>query len=151
MHFDGLDPSTTVKDIKLLVQAQISVSAYFQRLSLLDNVLDDLKTLDQCGVTGKTIFELTTNLRKPMIYIIRPQGGSWYDGNFFYTNGIFQGIEVQLSLDRTWELSILHPSMKISPGDYVQSINWTIDLRSNKTLFDRNLGREVMYLFWDGQ
>jgi hypothetical protein len=151
MQFDDLDPSTTIKAVKLLIQSRHSVPAALQRLNLAENPLDDQKTLDQCGITDETVVDFTVHSRKSMIYLLMRQQcrNDW--GNLYYQYGSAEGIEIQLSLDHTLEISTLHPFMKILPGEYVKSVKWSVDLKSSDmALLDRSSGKEVMCLFWDG-
>jgi hypothetical protein len=149
MHFDGLHPSTIIKDVKLLIESKYGVPAALQRLYLL-KPLDDQKTLGQCGIANGTVVNFTVNLRKPLIYFyvsyyMRDSRGYQAEN----TEGI-KNIEVKLTLDRAWELSIVYPSMEISSGDHVQSVTWNVDAKRDGTLFDYSSQREATYIYWDG-
>jgi hypothetical protein len=117
-----------------LIQAKCGVLAAFQKLDYSARVLDDQNTLDQSGITNEAVVGLSTNLRKPMIYLF----GRGYVTSRGYTSVgylVFQGMQVQLSLDRAWEFSMMHPSTNTPPGDYVQTAKWTVDLQKDGTLF----------------
>jgi hypothetical protein len=148
LQLNGFYPSTNVRDIKLLIESKHNVPATLQTLSLLDKPLDDQKTFDQCGITNGAVINLAMNLRKPMIYLFGP--GIYLEGRLQSDSIGTQNVEVRLSLDRAWELSILHPSMRIYSRDYVQSVTWTVDVKPNGALLDHSSGSEMSYLFWDG-
>jgi hypothetical protein len=149
VQFDGLNPSTTIADIKLLIQAKHGVPAALQTLNHSGKTLDDQNTLDQSGISNGAVVSLTTHLRKPMIHLFKRWWGVIGGSCSFYFADL-QGMEVQLSLDQAWELSMMYPSMKSPPGNYVQSAKWTVDLQKDGALFDHDSGKELMYLFWDG-
>jgi hypothetical protein len=120
LQFDGLYSSTTIKDVKLLIQADHNVPAALQRLNLFDKPLNNQQMLDQCGITDGTVVNLIMHLRKPMIYLVGLEQIYGSNGSL-HPNPKSQNIEVRLSLDRAWELCVLHKSMKLSPVHYVQS------------------------------
>jgi hypothetical protein len=115
MWFDELCPSTTIHDIKALIETQLNVPAALQRLDLRGKPLSDQRTFEQCNITNGTAVNLTSSLRKSMIYLrehsnIKLSNGGQRDN----PNGT-QNIEVRLSVNRAWELSIvLHPAEVLS-------------------------------------
>jgi hypothetical protein len=150
LQFDGLHPSTTIRDVKLLIESEHNVPAALQTLNLLDKSLDDQRAFDQCGITNGTVVTLVMNLRKPMIYLFGKLTGNDLNGTWVKDSTGTQNIEVRLSLDRAWELAVMNPSMKISSGDYVQSATWSVDANSYGRLLDRASGQAMSCLFWDG-
>jgi hypothetical protein len=149
MQFDNLYPSTTIKDIKALIEAQYNVPTALQRLDLLGKALSDHKTFEQCDIINGTAVNLALSVRKSMIFLFGSPGFPSNDGWEDPPDGT-QNIEVRLSLNRAWELSIVLPSANVSTSDFVQSVNWTLDARPDGTLYDREAGVEISYLFWDG-
>jgi hypothetical protein len=149
MQFDDLYPSTTIKDIKTLIGTQHNVPTALQRLDLLGKPLSDHKTFEQCDIMNGTAVNLTLISRTSMIYLL----GCFYslvNGSRLYTPAGTDNIEVQLSLNRAWELSMVLPSAKVLSNDFVQSVGWTLDAEPDGTLHDHGTGSEMLYLFWDG-
>jgi hypothetical protein len=150
MRFDGLYPSTIIKDVKILIEDKYDVPSALQNLELLKKPLDDQTTLDQCGITNGAVVDFTVNFREPLIYFCVPvEVVDRYSDVVPNPEGT-KHVEVKLTLDRAWEMSIAHPSMEISSRAYVQSVTWTLDARLDGTLIDCNSLREATYLFWDG-
>jgi prepilin-type processing-associated H-X9-DG protein len=143
LPFDGLYPSTTILDLKLLIQHHHKVPAALQKVKLFGNLLDDQKTFEQCNITDGTVVDLILSLRRSMIYLLgRYDSGSGSEST--------KGVKVELSLNRAWEISLLRPTMKVSPSDYVQSVTWTMDAKYQGTLTKPGSTKEMFYICWDG-
>ncbi|CAE6458892.1 unnamed protein product [Rhizoctonia solani] len=77
-------------------------------------------------------------VEKPVIYLFSPSP--------------LQKVHVDLSLVRGWHFSAIYPHTPItSPPDnsFGEAISWTVDTRSDGSLFDQLTNREVAYLFWE--
>ncbi|KAG8716388.1 hypothetical protein FRC08_009521 [Ceratobasidium sp. 394] len=135
--------SSTIGDIKSLIETTYRVPAILQRLDLLGQPLDDAKTLEQCRITDWTILDLYLNARQSMIYLY-PDPGLQTSERFRHKD-----IKVQLSLNRAWELAALRPSIGAPLQEYSQAVSWTVDVASGG-LLDHSSNTEVTCLFWDG-
>jgi hypothetical protein len=140
---EDLYPSTTILDLKLLIQQRHKVPSALQRIKLFGKLLDDQSTFEQCDITDGTVVDLTLSLRRSMIYLLgRYDSGSGSEST--------KGVKVELSLNRAWEISLLRPTMKVSPSDYVQSVTWTVDAKYEGTLCETGSTNEMFYICWDG-
>jgi hypothetical protein len=148
MQFDDLYPSTTIKDIKTLIETQHNVPTALQRLDLLGKPLSDQKTFEQCDIMNGTAVNLTLISRTSMIYLSE-RSRILVNGNWQNTPNGTQNIEVQLSMNRAWELSIVLPSVKKNSNDFIQSVSWTLDAKPSGLLHDHDTGIDISYLFWD--
>jgi hypothetical protein len=141
LSFNCLGSSTTILDLKTLIQCQHRVPVVLQSLTLFGKILDDKKTLEQHGITDGAIIDLATNMRNSVICLL---------GSNRATGAGTKDIKVELSLNRAWEISLLRPSMKVSSSDYAQSVTWTVDAKHDGTLLDHESGKEMPHLHWDG-
>ncbi|KAG8716389.1 hypothetical protein FRC08_009522 [Ceratobasidium sp. 394] len=143
LEFSYIRPSSTIGELKSLIETAYRVPAVLQRLNLLGQPLDNTKTLEQCKITNWTILDLHLNARQYMIYL--------YNDQTLQTSERFRhkDVEVRLSLNRAWELSTLRPSIQTPAQDYPQSVSWTVDVGWG-ALFDHGSNTETTCLFWDG-
>ncbi|KAG8718803.1 hypothetical protein FRC09_012088 [Ceratobasidium sp. 395] len=145
LKLDGFCSSSRVEQIMSLLEAEYGVPAILQRLELRGKRLERTKTLEQSGITKWTTVDLFLNARQCMIFI-------YPDPQSINTNArcAHENIEVQYSINRAWELSTLFPSGGEPYGDYIQEATWNVDVRANRTLFDRGAQTEITSIFWDG-
>ncbi|KAG9075624.1 hypothetical protein FRC06_009980, partial [Ceratobasidium sp. 370] len=115
LEFRDLGVATTIKDVKSLIEAEHGIPAALQSLELAGKRLDDMKTLQQSGVTDSRACDLSLRTRQTMIYLFAPsdKGAS--------RKRVLKAIDVQLSLDRAWELAALYPGT--SPKSFIQSVS----------------------------
>ncbi|KAG9075688.1 hypothetical protein FRC06_009950, partial [Ceratobasidium sp. 370] len=142
LKFSDLHASTTIKDVKSLIETEHGIPAPLQSLELAGKRLDDMKTLQQSGVTDSRACDLTLATRQTMIYLFAPRR------NASKGKGVLKAVDVQLSVDRAWELATLYP--ETSPKSFIQSVSWTVDVHEDGTLADRGSQTELSCLFWDG-
>jgi hypothetical protein len=150
MRFDRMHPSTTIKDIKTLIETQHNVPIALQKLDLLGQPLGDRRTLEQCDITNGTAVNLTLGLRQSMIYLTGRSYVRLSKSNVQHTPNGTQNIKVQLSLNRAWELSVIFHSSGYLSRDFIQSMSWTVDASSNGMLHNHDSGIDMPCLFWDG-
>ncbi|KAG9122325.1 hypothetical protein FRC07_001360 [Ceratobasidium sp. 392] len=146
VKFKGLHSSTTIRDVKFLIETRYGVPAALQKLCLfniLPRYLGDSNTLTQCHVASSKIVDVLVQARKSMIYLL--PGGSQSSRGLSYSN-----VEVQVSLNRSWELANLRPATEGELGDYFQSASWVVDVSGDGILLERGSKAELTYLFWDG-
>ncbi|KAG9080592.1 hypothetical protein FRC06_006386 [Ceratobasidium sp. 370] len=143
LELSDLRPSSTISDLKSLIEMAYRVPAVLQRLDLHGQPLDDAKTLEQCKISDWTILDLYLNARQYMIYLY-PDPTLSTSERFCHRN-----VEVKLSLNRSWELADLRPSRKAPLNDYAQSVSWTVDVAPG-ALLDKGSSVELTCLYWDG-
>ncbi|KAG9121642.1 hypothetical protein FRC07_002331 [Ceratobasidium sp. 392] len=131
VKFKGLHSSTTVRDVKFLIETRYGIPAALQKLCLF-NILPSSKIVD-----------VLVQARKSMIYLL--PGSSQSSRGLSYSN-----VEVQVSLNRSWELANLRPATEKELEDYFQSASWVVDVSGDGILLERGSKAELTYLFWDG-
>ncbi|KAG8739949.1 hypothetical protein FRC10_004976 [Ceratobasidium sp. 414] len=143
LKLGDLRSSSTIGNVKSLIETTYNVPAVLQRLDLLGITLVNTKTLGQYDITDWTILDLHLNARQSMIFF-------WPDPNI-QNSGRFlhKDVEVTLSLNRSWELATLRPSGEAPIKDYAQSVSWTVDVAYYE-LLDHSSNAELSHLFWDG-
>ncbi|KAG9078031.1 hypothetical protein FRC06_008563, partial [Ceratobasidium sp. 370] len=138
LKLGGLRPSSIINDVKTLIETTYNVPAVLQRLDLLGQTLDDMKTLEQYHINYRTILDLCLNARQYMIYFYpHPEDLPHKD------------VKVKLSLNRAWELVALPPSEEALSRDYIQSMSWTVDV-TEAGLLDHGSNANFTHIFWDG-
>ncbi|KAG9077199.1 hypothetical protein FRC06_009051, partial [Ceratobasidium sp. 370] len=139
LNFDNLRASITIKDIKSLIEASYGIPAALQKLDLDGTKLTDARTLEMSGVVNSAVLDLSLSTRQTMIFLVAPRG-----------KGVLKGVEVQLTLNRTWELAALYPSAEPWSREYIQSVSWIVDVAEDGKLVNSLPREELACLSWDG-
>ncbi|KAG9122326.1 hypothetical protein FRC07_001361 [Ceratobasidium sp. 392] len=151
LEFGDLRSTTTIREVKLLIETEHNVPAALQILRLATKHLDDSKTLAHYDISSSTIIDLIVNARKSMIYLIpgweAPQAYGYQYGR---RRATYQNVEVQLSLNQSWEVAAHRLSRGLPSKDYIHTAAWTVDVAPDKRLWEQSSKAEMTYLFWDG-
>ncbi|KAH7102912.1 ubiquitin-domain-containing protein [Auriculariales sp. MPI-PUGE-AT-0066] len=96
------------------------------------------KTFNDEPFAGLDIVVIFTiiRLRKPVIYLHSPT---------------LLKATVSLSLSMAWSFSLLYPVAPIVFKGGCDHTSWTVDVRTDGTLYDTRTDTEVAYLYWEGE
>ncbi|QRV81676.1 ubiquitin family protein [Ceratobasidium sp. AG-Ba] len=89
----GLLPSSSVSDMKTTFSILRGIPISSIRLFYSGKILDDSRTISECGITSGSIVHLVLSMKKPVIYI--------------FPSSVFSNIEVNLTLNPHWQFSTL--------------------------------------------
>ncbi|KAG8780301.1 hypothetical protein FRC12_023218 [Ceratobasidium sp. 428] len=140
----GLHSLTTIGSVKSLIETTYGMPAALQSV-LVDGwgKAADVKTLDKLDITDSTTVNLVVAARKSMIYLLPASDATTKRAS--YSN-----VDVQISVNRAWEMATIRSSKRGELKDYFQSVSWTVDVSEDGILLDHNSKNELNYLFWDG-
>ncbi|KAG9121643.1 hypothetical protein FRC07_002332 [Ceratobasidium sp. 392] len=152
LEFRDLRSTTTIREVKLLIEMEHNVPTALQSLRLAAKHLDDSKTLAHYYTSDSMIIDLIINARKCMIYLIpgweRIQDDEGYLDHL--VRATYRSVEVQLSLNQSWELAAHRLSRDAPSKDYIHTVSWIVDILPGKPLLEQSLQAEMNCLFWDG-
>ncbi|KAG9122359.1 hypothetical protein FRC07_001310 [Ceratobasidium sp. 392] len=142
-RLDGIHRSSSIRSLKAQLEHQSGIPAALIRLKLLGNFLDDDQMLGQASITAGTTIDLILNTRKSAIYCLAPRRDT--PEKFTLNN-----VQVNLWLDRIWELVAVGSSNNTESKDFHQTKSWTINVAEDATVWEPYFQKESECLFWDG-
>ncbi|KAG8765862.1 hypothetical protein FRC12_007238 [Ceratobasidium sp. 428] len=144
LELGGLHSLNTIGSLKSLIETTYGMPAALQTVIVdrWDKPANE-KTLEKSDITDSTTVDLAVAARKSMIYLLPASDAT--TERVSYSN-----VDVQISVNRAWEMATTRSSRLGELEDYFQSVSWTVDVSEDGILLDHGSKNELTYLFWDG-